>query len=147
MSPHDESQIDAVTRAFFAAFDNRDGRRPDMNALRRLFIEGAVIVKATLNGETVMTVEAFIAPRETLLTSGRLTEFHEWEETSHTSLLGAIAWRQCTYRKAGLDAGQPIAGAGVKALSFVRSRDEWKIASVLWQDEEPGLALDDKIPF
>ena len=147
MSPDDRGQIDSVTRAFFAAFDNRDGRLPDMNALRRLFIEGAVIVKATLNGETVMTVDAFIAPREALLTSGRLAEFHEWEETAHTSLFGNIAWRKCTYRKTGLDAGQPIAGAGVKALSFVRSAGEWKLASVLWQDEEPGLLLGDEIPF
>ena len=133
--------IDEIATTFFAAFDNRNGKAPDMDALRALFIDGATIVKVA-NGEAqVMSVDAFIAPREALLRGDALTDFHEWEESAQTSSFGGIAWRRCTYRKSGTMNGAAFVGAGMKVFSFALQDGRWRIASVLWQDEEEGLHL------
>lgn len=118
-----------------------------MASLRQLFLPGAVIVKEAAGEAVAMTVDAFIPPRGALLTSGVLTEFHEWEVASHTAVFGGMAWRQCRYRKSGVQNGNPFEGAGVKALTFARQHDTWKIASVTWQDEEEGLALPPEFSF
>ena len=133
--------IDEVARVFFAAFDNRAGKKPDIVGLRRLFIDGAIIVKVANGKPQVMDVDAFVVPREALLDGGALTEFHEWEDEARTSFFGGIAWRHCTYRKSGTMNGARFDGAGMKVMSFVRSEGAWRIASVLWQDEEDGLVL------
>lgn len=138
---HDVSSIDEVARRFFAAFDNRGGKRADFAGLRALFVDGAVVVKVANGKPHVMSVEAFVAPREALLGGGSLTDFHEWEEEARTSVFGGIAWRHCTYRKTGIMNGAEFSGAGMKVISFALSEGRWRIASVLWQDEEEGLVL------
>ena len=134
-SATDVAAIDEIARRFFAAFDNRGGNEPDFDDLRSLFIEGAVIVRVANAKPDVMNIDAFIAPREALLTGGSLIDFHEWEEEAQTSVSGDIAWRRCTYRKSGTMNGTPFRGAGMKIMSFARSDTRWYIASVLWQDE------------
>ena len=39
-----QNQIDALIGEFFAAFDNRAGRKVDLTSLRSLFVPGALIV-------------------------------------------------------------------------------------------------------
>jgi hypothetical protein len=138
---NDVTAIDEIARLFFAAFDNRAGKKPDIDGLRRLFIDGAVIVKVASGKPQVMSVDAFITPREALLTDGALTDFHEWEEEAQTSCFGGIAWRHCTYRKSGTMNGTSFGGAGMKVISFALLEGRWRIASVLWQDEEDGLRV------
>lgn len=128
-----KSELDRLTAAFFAAFDNRKGR-PDPG-LRGLFVPGAVIVKREAGQVVEMTVETFVAPREALLTSGRLTDFHEWETEHETIVSGGLATRVGRYRKDGMMDGAPYAGGGVKHLSFVLTPAGWRIASLLWEDD------------
>lgn len=145
-SAADVTAIDEIVRLFFAAFDNRGANRPDCDDLRALFVDGAVVVKVTAGSTQAMTVEAFIAPRQALLNGGALTDFHEWEEQATTSIFGGIACRRCTYRKSGTMNGSPFEGAGMKVISFALSNGRWRIASVLWQDEEEGLQLGGHLP-
>jgi hypothetical protein len=133
--------IDSVAAAFFAAFDSRGGRAVDMSGLRDLLLPEARIVKLDGDGAEVMDPDAFIAPREALLNGGTVTDFHEWEERAETTVFGAAASRRCVYRKAGLRDGEPIAGAGFKAISLVKLAGRWRIASVVWQDQAEGLEL------
>lgn len=141
MHSTDLSAIDDAAACFFAAFDNRGGRRVDMAGLRALLLPEARIVRLDGGCAEVMDPDSFIAPREALLASGSLTDFHEWEERAETTVFGAAAVRRCVYRKAGLREGAPFEGAGFKAISLVRLEGRWRIASVLWQDEAEGLEL------
>lgn len=108
----DQQAIDGVIGAFFAAFDNRGGRAPDIEGLRALFLPGAVIVKRTGEAAEAMDVEAFIAPRAALLTGDRLTDFHEWETEARTAIAGGLATRWSPYAKSGHLNGAPTNGTG-----------------------------------
>jgi hypothetical protein len=130
-----------VAAAFFAAFDNRGGRREDMSGLRALLLPEARIVKLEAGAAEIMDPDAFIAPREALLNAGSITEFHEWEERAETTVFGAAASRRCTYGKAGLRDGARFEGRGFKATSLIKLDGRWRILSVVWQDEAEGLDL------
>jgi hypothetical protein len=140
--PADLRAIDEAAALFFAAFDNRGGRRPDMSGLRALLLPDARIFKLDGEGVQSMDVDGFIAPREALLAGGALAGFHEWETQARTTLFGGAAVRRCAYRKQGVSQGAPIEGAGFKAISFVKEGGRWRIASVVWQDEREGLSAE-----
>lgn len=134
--------IDAATTAFYGCFDNRDGRRPDVDQLRGAFLDGAAIVKAADGGVETMDVEAFIGPRVKLLSGGSLVDFHEWEDGERTETFGAMARRISRYSKAWVEGGDVCTGRGLKYFSFARVGGAWKIASLVWHDEADGLDVD-----
>lgn len=130
--------IALVAGRFYAAFDNRGGRAPDADALRRLFIPQALIVQVARGGVETMTLESFLAPRLQMLSDGTLEEFHEWEAAASTTRWGDIASRRSTYRKSGRRQGRPYEGRGRKLIQLVSADGSWRIASVLWQDDRLG---------
>ncbi|MFD0274894.1 nuclear transport factor 2 family protein [Kitasatospora sp. NPDC127111] len=127
-------EIDALTAEFFGSFDNRGGKSADVGRLRRLLLPGAVIVVTGPN-YTVYTVDEFIAPREQLLSDGRLVEFSEWETSERTEIAGDIASRFGEYRKSGILNGEPYEGTGTKTIQFVRTPEGWRIAAFSWYDQ------------
>ncbi|MFE0461930.1 DUF4440 domain-containing protein [Kitasatospora sp. NPDC058965] len=129
-----KSELDQLTAEFFGAFDNRGGKPADVDRIRRLMIPGGVIV-VTGPGYTAYTVEEFVAPREKLLSEGRLVEFHEWETSERTDIAGDVASRFGTYAKAGLLDGEPYEGEGHKTFQFVRTPQGWRIAAFSWWDQ------------
>ncbi|MGW0469361.1 DUF4440 domain-containing protein [Streptomyces sp. NPDC003027] len=128
-----KTEIDMVTAEFFDAFDNRGGKTPDLDRIRRLVVPGGVIVM-TGPDFTVYTVDEFIEPRRRVLTEGRLVEFSEWETSERTEIVGDIASRFGEYRKSGILDGEPFEGGGTKTIQFVRSPDGWRIAAFSWYD-------------
>jgi hypothetical protein len=134
MSVTHDPEIDALIAAFYAAFDNRGGRAPATATLRELFLPEGRITRVSAGGAASWDLDAFIAPREAMLTGGALTDFHEWETEGVTEVLGAIAVRRSHYRKQGRQAGAPYAGEGRKLISLCRTDGRWRIVSVVWED-------------
>ncbi|MFF9850904.1 nuclear transport factor 2 family protein [Streptomyces litmocidini] len=128
-----KTEIDRVATEFYGAFDNRDGKAADVDRIRRLVLPQGVIV-CTAPAFTAYSVEEFIAPRERLLSEGRLVEFSEWETSEETRIEGDIASRFGTYRKSGVLDGKPYEGEGTKTLQFVRTPDGWRISALSWFD-------------
>src|SRR5579871_1944087 len=130
----DRADIDALIARFFGAFDNRNGRVPTLDELAALFAPGAIVVCDTGTHSAHWTVAEFAAPRVRLLTGGELVDFHEWETSASTRLLGAIATRDSAYRKHGTLRGEPYAGSGRKFFQFGRFAQGWRISAVAWSD-------------
>lgn len=128
--------IGEVVSEFYDAFDNRKGRDPDYVSFSLHFAEGSVIGKRTDAGVEIWSLREFWEPRSELLTSGRLTEFHEWETKSETSIFNGIAIRYSSYQKNGSLDGRPYRGEGTKCFQFALTPEGWRITHVLWEDRE-----------
>ena len=129
------ARIDALAGAFYRTFDNRRGRRAEIETLRSLFAAEATITRLGPSSPLVMDVTGFIEPRAELLRSGRLVDFHEWETASDTVLSGSMAVRVSAYSKEGWLEGSSYAGSGRKIVTWYRDGDRWLIASLLWEDD------------
>ncbi|MCW2497963.1 hypothetical protein [Jatrophihabitans sp.] len=141
MQADDHDAIAALIRTFFAAFTSGPGCSGRIDALRRVLLAEAVIVRTCGSEPAVYDVEGFLAPRQALLTDGTLTEFSEWELDGHTEVFGDIAHHFGSYAKAGVQGGVPFTGRGMKTLQFVRTGAGWRISAAAWDDERPGLEL------
>lgn len=139
----DRAAIAGIVREFFAAFTSGLDSTARLDALRDLFLPGAVIVKTCGGEPTVYDVDGFIAPRQALLSGGALTDFREWELSGRTEVFGDVAQHFCAYAKAGVHDGTPFTGRGMKTMQFVRTRTGWRISAAAWDDERAGLAVAD----
>ncbi|WP_338846160.1 GNAT family N-acetyltransferase [Massilia sp. W12] len=135
----EKAAIDQLITRFYAAFDNR--KQLDLSYLADLFTPDARIHCAGADLPHSMSVQEFIAPRALLLQEGRLRHFHEWEYAAHTDLFGSLANRRSLYQKAGEFDGAPYGGRGYKQFHLLRHGDQWRICSLLWEDERSGLSL------
>ena len=131
--------IDALAARMYAAFDNRDGRAPDLDGLRELFIPSCVICKAIPGQEQVLTLDGFIAQRRPLLMQGRLVDFAERETDSRTWIAGNVAGRASLYEKSGVLDGTPFRTGGAKQMQFVRLDGRWWISALAWDDAREGF--------
>jgi hypothetical protein len=136
--------VDTVVRKFFAIFTNADRSEVDLSKLGALFVPGCVIVKTCGSSPIVYSLAEFIAPRQKLLSDGQLVNFSEAEVWGETLVFGSIAQRFCSYRKSGVQCGDPFEAMGMKSIQLVKTEDGWKISSVIWDDERDGVVVPPK---
>lgn len=130
-----QSRIDALISDFFAAFDNRDGRIPRHDAVLGCFADAAVIVVHRDGKPEVCSPQEFADPRIRLLTGGGLVDFHEWETSASTQIVGGIATRTSRYAKLGMHNGAPYSGAGTKFFQLAMFPTGWRIVALSWIDD------------
>lgn len=136
-----KTEIDQLTAVFFQAFTNRGVGRVDFSGLPRLFLPEALIIKSCGAPAEIYDLEGFLAPRERLLNSGSLVDFEEEEVEESTSIFGNIAQRFSLYQKSGVLDGKPFETRGMKTFQYLRTSAGWRISSVSWDDERPGLEV------
>lgn len=136
----DKEALDRVVARFFAAFVSSDRGETRLESIVSLFLPEAVIIKGC-GAIEVYSLESFIAPRQKRLNDGTLLQFEEHEVSETTAIFGDVAQRFSVYQKSGVLAGKPFQERGVKTFQFVRASAGWKIASLAWDDERPGLAI------
>ena len=129
------AEIDDLIGRFFAVFDNREGRVPQNAAMKALFAENAIIATHQHERCALSSPGEFMAPRVELLTSGKLTGFHEWEVSGQTEVLGPMAVRVSRYRKSGVYDNAPYAGGGTKIFQLAKISSVWKILALSWIDD------------
>lgn len=130
-----QADIDALIAAFYAAFDNRAGRRPTLEQVTTLFVAQASITVWRDGATDTWSPDAFAAPRIALLTGGGLVDFHEWETRSSTQVVDGIAARSSRYAKRGVLDGAEYAGQGTKFFHLARTAAGWRIAALAWVDD------------
>ena len=138
-----EDELAALTAGFFDAVTFAPGERPAYDAIRDLFIPQGLLIK-NIGEPDITTVDEFIAPRQALVDSGELTEFEEGELAQVTELFGNVAHRMSTYFKRGVQGGVRFEARGVISTQFVFTPSGWRMSSMAWDDERPGLVMPDR---
>jgi hypothetical protein len=130
--------------AFFAAVSFAPGGRPEYARLAGLFLDGATLIRAGGEAPEISTVGAFVAPRQAAVDAGELTAFQEVETAAVTEEFGDVAHRWSTYEKSGVRDGVAFHGRGLISTQFVRTGSGWRISTMAWDDERPGLTVPDR---
>jgi hypothetical protein len=138
------SELQAVIDAFFDAVSFEEGSAPPYGAIHELVVPGGLLIKNSGEAPEVATVDEFIEPRQALVDSGELTSFAEFETNAITEVFGQVAHRLSTYGKRGVTGGEPFEGAGVISTQFVLTPEGWRISSMAWDDERPGLSIPER---
>lgn len=138
------AELASLVGEFFRAVSFQPGERPAYGRIRSLFIERGLLIRNAGDAPEISTVDEFIAPRLRLVESGRLTAFEERESADITEVFGNVAHRLSTYSKRGVTDGTTAEARGVISTQFVRTPDGWRMTSMAWDDERPGLTIPDR---
>jgi hypothetical protein len=136
--------LDALLSTFFSSVSFNEGERPDYDAVRALFIKRGLLIKNIAGATEVLSVDEFISPRQAMVDEGVLTSFLEKQVSATTSVFGAVAHRMSVYTKSGVQHGEEFAARGVILTQFVDTDGTWRISSMTWDDERPGLVVGDQ---
>lgn len=132
-----KAELDRLMSIFLGAFTNAGGGRPDLGAVREVFIPQGMIIKNVGAEPVIYDLDGFIEPREKILTDGTLTEFREWEVAERTEVFGSVAHRFSEYRKSGYLDGVWFEGSGHKTTQYVRTPEGWRMSAMAWDDVAP----------
>jgi hypothetical protein len=135
------ADLTALIGDFFRAVSFETGERPAYGRIHELFVEGGKLIKNSSEAPEVSTVDQFIASRQRMVDSGALTAFREIEIAEITEVFGNVAHRFSTYVKSGTVEGAATEGRGVISTQFIRTPNGWKMSSMAWDDERPGLTI------
>lgn len=132
----DKLSINKITKSFFGLFTNTNKKQPNWNLLNDICIPEIILINKTETTHIFYNLISFIEPRKKILTDGTLTEFEENEIQEQTTIIGNIAQRYSTYQKRGIFEANLFKQKGHKFLQFIKTNEEWKISSVIWEDEK-----------
>lgn len=138
------NELQALLAQFFKAVSFETGQRPNYDHIYSLFIERGLLIKNLAARPEISTVAEFIAPREAMVRSGALTQFHEAELSEITEVFGNVAHRFSAYTKSGTMNETPFEARGVITTQFIRTKQGWKISSMAWDDESDNLHIPDR---
>ena len=125
------AELVGVISKFFDAVSFEPGGRPSYASIPALFIERGLLIKNVNSIPEISSVQEFIGPREALVSSGMLMRFDEFERSESTVIFGNV----------GTSGGTPFEARGVITTQFVNTLGGWKMSSMAWDDERPGLSI------
>jgi hypothetical protein len=143
-APDSGSQIAALITQFLADVSFPTGGKPDYSRLRGLFSEGSLLIKNSSELPEISTVDEFIRSRQAQVDTESLTRFEEVEIAHVTEIFGRVGHRFSTYWKRGMVDGVPIEARGIISIQFIQTPAGWRISSMAWDDERPGLSIPDR---
>jgi hypothetical protein len=138
-----DAALQSQIAEFFAAVSFPEGGAPRYDRIRDVFIPEGLLIKNSGEAPEISGIDAFIAPRQELVDSGRLTSFDEVEVAARTETFGNVAHRLSTYKKRGMQDGVAFSATGIITTQFIATPDGWRITAMAWDDERPGLAVPD----
>lgn len=138
------AELKALADEFFQAVSFQSGQRSAYGKIHDLFIDDGKLIRNSSEVPEITSVEEFIASRQHMFASGELTSFEEIETAAITEVFGNIAHRFSTYEKRGTVRGRAIDARGVISTQFIRTPRGWRMSSMAWDDERPGLAIPDR---
>ncbi|MFB8077064.1 GNAT family N-acetyltransferase [Streptomyces sp. NPDC056013] len=129
-----QAELDRLMGVFMGAFTNTGGRRPDLDVIREVFIPQGRIIANVGDEPVIYDLDAFIEPRQRMLTDGTLTEFSEEEVSARTEIFGSIAHRFSAYRSSGYREGEWFEASGHKTTQYLLTPAGWRMSSLAWDD-------------
>jgi hypothetical protein len=131
---------DAVD-ALYDAISFDTGGSIDFDLLSALFIPGARLIHVKRTGTELLDLDTFVDRAMAVLEAGRMTSFCERELHRRAEIFGHMAHVMSSFELYESDADEPT-GRGVHSIQLLADDEGWRIANVVWQNEEP----DEPIP-
>ncbi len=136
----DTDAIDRTVAAVYAAISGGIGEDRDWDAIRALYLPDARLTAIRADGIESSTLEEYIASkREFLVANG----FSESTLVNRIAVYGDMAHAWSSYSGGWTEPdGTRGATRGINSFQLMRQPDDsWRVLSILWQVERPGLPL------
>ncbi|MBX7494379.1 nuclear transport factor 2 family protein [Qipengyuania sp. 6B39] len=136
----DHASIERTVDAVYAAISGPAGVERDWDAMRALYLPQARLTAIRADGIESGTLEEYIASKRDFLVANG---FCEGTLVNRILVYGDIAHVWSSYSGDWTEPdGKKGATRGINSFQLMRQTDDsWRVLSILWQVEMPGLPL------
>jgi hypothetical protein len=135
------AELGRLMEEFFRAVSFEPGEKPPYREINEIFIASGLLIKNTGAAPEICSLRQFLEPREAMVRAGQLTRFREEELSATNDVFGNVAHRFSVYAKSGTLNGSPFSAQGMISTQFIKTPSGWKMSSMAWDDERPGLSV------
>lgn len=139
VSPDDAAIQKAVNDAY-AWISFKKGTKPDYEKIHDYFIPQAILINFSSDSMVALNVDQFVAVYKDLVERGQIQSFYEEELFGKTDQFGHVAQRLSTY-KTYINTMDSVSERGVNSFQLVKTPAGWKVSSIIWDIEKPGLPI------
>jgi hypothetical protein len=139
----DQSDFHELTRALYRVVSAAPAER-NWDAVRRFYHPEARLVRTGVNPDgspfvSVFSLDAYIENVRQLLDAD--TRFSEVEVAQESVVFGNVARLTSVYEFTWQSPKETRRGRGVNFFTLVCEAGQWRIMSIVWDNERPGLTL------
>lgn len=131
-----------LTRALYRVVSAPVEER-EWDAIRHYYHPEARLVRTGVNPDgtpfvSVFTLDAYIENVRQMLDGVR---FSEVEVAQESVVFGNVARLTSVYEYTRQSANETVCGRGVNFFTLVHDAGQWRVMSIVWDNERPGLSL------
>ena len=143
---YDLGEIDKVINNFYSYLTFKEKETPKLDKLKYIFYGKGLFVNNNADDPKSYTLLQFIDVIHTQVRTGKVLAFKEEELSSKVELFGKIAHCLSTYESGYILNGREdyITKRGINSIQLIKEKGNWKIASVIWNEENEELKLPEK---
>ncbi len=131
-----------IAEAIYAAISGPPGPR-NYDAIRHLYADGARLIRTGIDEKGKPFAKSMSVDEHERDVSKRLADmaFEEVEIAHEAEIFGNVARVKSVYRSVYGSGANAREGRGINYMNLVFDGRDWKVASVVWDNEREGLAI------
>ncbi len=130
------NRIEVEINSLYTRISFKKGERPDLDNLKKLFIDEARLIRTTKDSHELMSVVDFISSFNSRIDAGEFIEFREYEIKRKIEMFGGIAHVFSTYQTDFETPGGRLEARGINSIQLIEMNSEWKVVSIFWYNED-----------
>lgn len=139
-SAPDETAINQAVNNAYKALGFAEGKQPSFDSIRYAFIPQAQLINFIADTAQILSITDFINAYKNYVETSKLQSFNEEEIYGRTDQFGNIAQRISTY-KTYINRTDIPAERGVNSFQLIKTKDGWKVSSIIWDIESKELPI------
>ena len=136
----DDSAITKAVADAYVAISFKDGEKPRYNEIENFFIPQAQLINFRTDTAQVTSIGQFVDLYKQFIEGNHIHLFYEEEIFGRTEQFGKIAQRISTYTTY-FNTRDSIAERGVNSFQLIKTKNGWKVSSIIWDVEKPSLKI------
>ncbi|MFD2163470.1 hypothetical protein ACFSJU_13765 [Paradesertivirga mongoliensis] len=134
-------EIDKLTGQFYECICFKPEHYPKYDQLQELFYGDGKLINGNYDQPLEFTVQSYIQAIMHQIDDGNATFYSQQEISDVTEVFGKTAQRISVYEYSFTAENTAPWKRGVNYIQFILVSGEWKIVSMLWNDEKEELAI------
>jgi hypothetical protein len=127
--------LDSTLKDLYASISFAEGGEPQWQRMERVFHPHARLTRITPEGIEHFDLQGFRAMALEMFDCGVYTSFFEIEIARRACLFGALAHVLSIYETKRSAEARSCLARGVNSIQLLWQQDEWRVLSLLWDEE------------
>ena len=138
----DDAAIKKAVDDAYAAISFTNGQPPRYDSIKYFFIPQAQLINFITDTAQILSIDDFVKAFKIYVESTKIQTFYEQEIYGRTDQFGNIAQRISSY-KTYINSPDIVKERGVNSFQLIKTPQGWKVSSIIWNVEKPGLNIPD----